>query len=581
MKLNRVLALAAAVLTLGAAAAPAAPPQAVDYVLAPAMQGSDLVGLDVEIRFTGDADGETRLSLPDRWAGETDYWKQVRDLRIEGAAAREDGPAVRVLTHAPSAPIVVRYRVVSAYEGDPRVGGTPGNPYAPIVRPRWFSAVGHGVFAIPEDGQDRPATFHWAGKPEGWRLASDLDHQAMGARTFVGDIQQSVVMGGEQMRVVVRQVAGADVRVAMLGDWSFTPDQFADMAARVIGAQRAYWREHGETFFIAMTPLIPDPPGYSTGGTGLDDGFAIWAGTDVRFEDLLRLLAHEHMHTWNGRRLGRMPDPEAQGYWFSEGFTDFLTHRVLLGSGQWTLEQFVDQLNRDLHDYDTSPARNATTAEVVRDFWNDNAVQHIPYQRGQLLAWLWDWRLRAATAGRRDLDDVLRAQKAAVDADGGNVGSPSQPLIYDRFTALYRRAGGADLAADIQRFNDRGETLLLPESLFAPCARIETTRRANFARGWDAEATTRNGNVMTGLRDDSPAWRAGLRNGMQIVKREFGEVGNGAVEYGLRVKAADGAERVYRFMPTAPGYQTLQTIVLAPDISPSRRAACVRMLGGV
>ena len=47
-----------------------------------------LTSIAVEIRFRGDADGETRLTLPNRWAGETDYWKHLRDLSVEGATAR-------------------------------------------------------------------------------------------------------------------------------------------------------------------------------------------------------------------------------------------------------------------------------------------------------------------------------------------------------------------------------------------------------------------------------------------------------------------------------------------------------------
>lgn len=577
----RTLACALATGALLGAAAPvtaaAADSQQVDYTLTPALADGELVGLDVEIRFAGDSDGETRLALPDRWASESDYWKGLRDLRIEGAAAREDGPAIRVLTHAPGAPLVVRYRVVSGYDGDPRVGGQPGNPYRPIVRPRWFSAVGQGVFAIPEAGENRPASFRWGNAPSGWRLASDLDHGSRGAQVLSGEIQQSIVMGGPDLRVETRQVAGAEVRVAVLGQWKFTPAAFADTAARVIASQRAYWRDPGEPFLVALTPLTPVEGRVSTGGTGLGDAFSIWTGTDAEVNDLIRLLAHEHMHTWNGRRLGRMPDQEQAGYWFSEGFTDFLTHRVLLQSGLWTLEQFTEQFNRDLAEYAASPARGAANTDIVTGFWTSPAVQRMPYLRGQLLGWLWDYRLRRTTGGRASLDRVLRAQKADAMAAPDGV---DQPTITERFAGLYQRAGGGGLVADMDRFVERGDMILLPESLFAPCARVETVRRPNFARGWDGEATTRNGNVLTGLQDGSPAWRAGLRNGMQIVKREFGEPGDSSVEYGLRIRAPDGTETVYRFMPTAPGYQTFQRLVLTPDLDARERAACVRLMGG-
>jgi predicted metalloprotease with PDZ domain len=286
------------------------------------------------------------------------------------------------------------------------------------------------------------------------------------------------------------------------------------------------------------------------------------------------------MHTWSPRALGSMTEEgaqEASGYWFSEGLTDFLTHRTLLRSGIWSLEEFVDAVNGELMAYATSPYRTAPNSVVVEKFWTDQAVQKLPYRRGMLLALYWDYRLRQATGGRRDLDDVLQAQATRV---GGMRERGENPVAPSLFAEVYRETGGPDLAADYARLAIGGGAVLLPERLFGDCARIETIHRAKFHRGWDAEATTANGNIVTGLREDSPAFRSGLRNGMQIVKREFGEVGNSTVEYGLRVKAADGTETVYRFMPTAPGTETIQKIVLTPGMSAARKAACVRSMSG-
>ncbi len=217
---TRLIAAAAAFLFLTAAAKPAPPDQTVHYFAAPVVEGGQLTSLAVEVRFHGDADGETRLDLPDRWAGETEYFKHIRDLAIDGAQARDDGPAVRLLTHEPGAEITVRYRVVTAYDVDPKVGETNGNPYRPIIRPRWFSVIGYGLFASPGDNPSRPADFRWGDVPAGWNVASDLDHSAAGARLFLGDIQESVMLGAPDLKTYTRKVKGVDVRLAVLGDWS-------------------------------------------------------------------------------------------------------------------------------------------------------------------------------------------------------------------------------------------------------------------------------------------------------------------------------------------------------------------------
>ena len=584
MKLKLLATAASAVLLLGAAQGR---DETVRYVLTPHLENGDLVSLDVELRFLGDTDGETRLELPDRWAGDVDYWRQIRDIEIDGAEKiREETQAVRVLKHAPDAPLTIRYRVTTAYDKDPEVGGSSGNPYKPIIRPKWFSALGNSMFAGPAASDDRPADFRWGAVPAGWTVASDLDHIAMGARAVVGDIQESVLVGAPGLKVSTHKAAGADFRLAVLGDrWKFGGEEMGAMIGRIIEGQRQYWSLPGESYFVALTPMItPNENWISIGGTGRNDGFSLYAGWNTEAKNLPYLLAHEHMHTFNPRLLGRMPERDAAGsneasaYWFSEGFTEFLTHRTLVRSGVWTVDDLVERLNEDLAAYANSPARTASNADIEKQFWTSAAIQKMPYYRGNWIALNWDYRLRQATRGRRDLDDVVWAQmaKARKARDAGRTVYATQ-----LFVETYRELGGPSLEADIARWVEKGEPVLLPADLFGTCAKIETVTRPAFHRGWDAEATTAAGNIVTGLKTDSPAYRAGLRNGMQIVKREFGEVGNSQVEYGLRVKAADGTETVYRFMPVGEGPDlTLQTVVLTPGMDARAKARCARVMGG-
>jgi len=579
MKMKLLATAAASILVLGAAEAR---DETVRYTLTPVLEDGALTSLQVELKFLGDTDGETRLQLPDRWAGDVDYWRHVRDVEIEGAQRiREETQPIRVLKHAPDAPITVRYRITDAYGKDPAVGEVNGNPYRPIVRPKWFSVLGNAIFATPENEESRPADFRWGPVPGGWTVAGDLDHAAMGARTLVGDVQESVLVGGEGLRVSTHKAAGADFRMAVIGDaWSFNGGDLGAMVGRIIEAQRTYWKQPGETYFVALTPMVtPNPDWVSIGGTGRDDGFSLYAGTNTELKNLPYLLAHEHMHTFNSRLLGGLPQKdEALGYWFSEGFTEFLTHRTLLRSEVWTLEEFVSRLNEDLDAYANSSARAASNAEILKGFWTSAAVQKMPYYRGHWLAHLWEYRLRQASRGKRDMDDVMMAQLARAAKQGSG---PVRLSADALFPLVYRELGGPALDADIARHVVGGEPVLLPADLFGTCARIETVTRPPFHRGWDAEATTAAGNVVTGLKPNSPAYKAGMRNGMQIVKREFGVVGDSTVEYGIRVKNTDGTETVYRFMPVGEGPDmTFQKVVLTPGMDARAKARCAKTMSG-
>ena len=218
------------------------------------------------------------------------------------------------------------------------------------------------------------------------------------------------------------------------------------------------------------------------------------------------------------------------------------------------------------------PARTAPNSRIVADFWNDPFVGKLPYQRGQLLAAVWDHKLRAATKGARDLDDVMLAMKARVTDE-------KPPLASALFVEEMRRAG-VDVTGDLVRFVERGEAVLLPVDVFAPCGTVATLDLATFDRGFDPEQTAANGDRITGLREDSPGYRAGLRNGMRLLKREAGKTGDSRVPLSYRV-LDNGVERVITYQPEGTSRITLQEFTLKAGMTDVERGACAARLGGL
>lgn len=584
--MRRILAVATLLLACARAPAPTArpaapPPPAVDrgvaYQLSPVLVDGGVVALAVELRLRGDASGVTRLQLPSEWADARDLQRYVRELAVEGATAvREDGPSVRLIDAFADAPLVVRYRVVSAYAEDPK--SDDGQPFAPIIRPTWFFAFGEALFAAPEGRDDATASFTWTGAPAGFGFASDLEHLAGARPGVLADVQESIVIGGAHLELHAQADGGADIRVATIGDYAFGDPAFVDLALKVIRTQREFWGDHGAPFLIAMAPLAPVSGHTSLGGTGRSDAFALTVSQDVPLDPLRHLLAHEYFHTWNPRQLGEQQEGAAEmtGKWFAEGFTEFYTWRLLLRAGLYTLEDFVAAWNDTLFAYAVSPARAEPNARISRDYWTDAAVGKLPYQRGPQLAALWERALRRSSAGKVDLDDVLHDMRAAIQA------APGRKLALDAaglFVPTYHRRGGPDLAADIDRFVERGEPITLPADVFGECIVVRTSVRPRFERGWDPAATRAAGDVVTGLRAGSPAYRAGLRDGMKIVAREAGRADDATIAYVLRVHDGERERRI-EFMPRGTGEVTVQQLDIVPGLAPERRAACIRELSG-
>jgi predicted metalloprotease with PDZ domain len=552
---------------VGRADAAAAPADPVAYRLSPVFDAKGLAALQVEIHFREDASGVTRLAWEKDWAGDAELWTHARDVKIEGGEAAPDGPGAWIIHAPPGAPIAVSYQVVSAYDHDPTDADSQQSK--PVIRPTWFYVVGEALFARPKGRDDAPATFEWRGAPEGFGFASDLEHMAGPGRKAtrpgtVDDIVESIVVGGRDLRVVERRIGGRPLRVAMIGRFGFGERAFADQVADIVKAERGFWGEGGLPFLVTLAPTTGAPGELSYGGTGRTDAFALWVdATNTPLSDLRWLLAHEYFHAWNPHAIGGMIEgpQESSEYWFSEGFTDYYAWKIMLASGQFTPADFAGRWNEMLRAYAASPVRAAPNSLVVSDFWKSLEVEKLPYQRGAILAAILDQRARERGSS---LDAVMREMlRRATAAATGAAGGPGPKRHADElFPAVYRDVVGVDPSDLVARHMIEGAPLDLPADVFGRCFQVKAMQAPAFDRGWDPEATRKAGQVVTGLRDGTPAYAAGLRNGMRIVEFVAGESGNAAVPYLMKVKPAAGPEQFVRFIPAGKDQVTEQQLEL-------------------
>lgn len=396
------------------------------------------------LRLRGDGDGETDLDLPNAWAGSDKLWRNIGGWRVTGGTITDtDKPGVKRIRHQPGALLTIRYRVT---DPDPSPPGPNFEKALPWIERDWLTLHGEGMIVIPTGGENRPARFLWGAVPKGWRVASDLDTPPPGLTA--NQVAQGIFVGGRDLRLRERRVAGMKLRFALLGQWGFTDDALVDHTQKVIATENAMLSAPAIPFLVTLSPLT-NPTGKRTsyGGTGRTGGFALTGTPNLPFKALPRLLGHEYAHRWfNGPGAD-----DANRYWLTEGFNDWFSATAMLRTGDWDAARWARELNAVLKRHATSPALALSPQQRFERFWTDDAAQQFPYDEGQLTATILDAQLRAS--GKPGLLPII----AEINRSGG-LGDRSHaeaaieralPGGLTRAQTLLTREGLATLPADL------------------------------------------------------------------------------------------------------------------------------------
>jgi predicted metalloprotease with PDZ domain len=89
---------------------------------------------------------------------------------------------------------------------------------------------------------------------------------------------------------------------------------------------------------------------------------------------------------------------------------------------------------------------------------------------------------------------------------------------------------GVDVRPDIAAFVDRGAPIAMADDVFAPCGLLRAHTAPVFSRGFDIAATQAHNNVISGVDPALPAYAAGLRDGMVLIRRDHGAIGDSEQE---------------------------------------------------
>jgi predicted metalloprotease with PDZ domain len=539
---------------------------------------------EVRLAFSADEQGQATLIGPKSWGGVDDFDTTIRDMRV--TSDKWSLKAVESNQWLVAAPkdsrVTLSYSIVN--------GVTNIDDESPISHRDFhrntlgkdhFQLIGHGAFVLPKHltGQltsDKPPTtcITFAGLPKSWTFASSFNlGQQAGTSTIrvAGKPEQiggALFLGGDY-RIQRRELDGAPLFIALRGQWSFSDEAFADATASLVRTQRRFWNDFDFPHYVIALAPNRVVRGSSNGGTGLRNAFTMHASANFRVpgSEFNFLIGHEHLHTWIPQRIGTMgSDSQPLRYWFSEGFTNYLTHRLLLQSGVWTLDQYAARINDVIASYLTSRDINASNERVLREYWsNRNSVGNLPYQRGELLALRWATRLAARG---KSIERHLQALAVKADQMPDRGSKKPEDLAVTRLRNALRADLGDAVDADIEQFIERGDTMAMDETFLGPCFGATFQERALYELGFDSVksfADRRVAGVVAGSRAD----QAGLRDGMEM-KGWSASIGDASHEATVTV-VDNGALREIRFFPASaktvllPVYAAKTSAATSPD----------------
>ncbi len=373
-----------------------------------------------------------------------------------------------------------------------------------------FSGAGETFLVLPESDSPTPA---FQPIEVRWNLG-DMAKGSVGVSSFgSGDVTVSGTGGLRSLQSSFFMAGKVELypqtppRTGFFSAWHGTaPFDLREL----MNSEEKLYAFYGK--FFKRPPTAPygvflrENPVNAGGGMELSGSFVATFGPKTKLDELKITLAHEMLHTF----VGGLEKPEGLvSSWFSEGMAVYYARLLSWRAGQITPAQFLEDLNTTAGRYYTDALIASPNAEIPARFWADTRVRVLPYDRGSMYFAVVDGEVRAASSGKRTLDDLLlamlnrRQQKLPVD----------EASWVDLVTRELGERGKTEFEAMLA-----GATQLPEPGGFGPCFTRTRKMLRRYQLGFEPKVLIEPKRIVRGLIPGSAAERAGLRDGDEITQ---------------------------------------------------------------
>ncbi len=390
--------------------------------------------LEVKIEVPPSNLEQTSFSLTD-WAGQTNYAENIyrvsaKDKNGNALTLEKNDARTWTIRNGKKA-FELSYLVVS--QKDSFMGNNVRNHFHPTLFKNYAFLWGTTFLFFPDEKEIAALPVRLQIIPNEYaQFFSNFEGKA----DSFDDLSELFVAAGDY-RVIQKTIGGRRVKFLLQGtNWKFTDEQFAATVSRIIEAQIKYlgFSPSSDDLLITLNEGTPA----SKGGTVVKNVISVYPNPQAGLQDFdtLKLISHEHFHFWNGN-YWHASEGKKEGYykWMSEGFTEYYAGLTLFRENLITEKEFVAWLNNLLLQYQTNPNSLTATAEILAEkYWESNDYNRLPYVKGALIAFLTDLQIRQKTAGKKQIDDLMKLLISQTDQKKGY----DDQLLLTNFDAVSR-----------------------------------------------------------------------------------------------------------------------------------------------
>jgi predicted metalloprotease with PDZ domain len=286
-----------------------------------------------------------------------------------------------------------------------------------------------GIFMYPEGMLNQPSTIHIA-PFGGWdKVSTSLDMVnndpfTVHAPNYDILFDSPIEVGNQD--VFGFDAAGVHYQVAMYGGGSYDKEKLKTDVAKIVEQETAVYGENPNKHYVFIVH------NYLRGGGGLEhlSSTVLGAsrdayGTPRGYQNFLSLVAHEHFHLWNVKRLRPIAlgpfDYDNENYttdlWIAEGFTAYYEDIILRHANLIDADNYLGVMANDINQVENTPGKKfQSIADASYDAWikayrpteNSNNSTISYYSKGSVAAMLLDLEIINDSHTKYSLDDVMK-----------------------------------------------------------------------------------------------------------------------------------------------------------------------------